>query len=100
MLRSSWHRVCSTYNAAQRRISPCCLRSGIASTWVYRRANVAPFVYRCYPEHTRELGSLVLMNGRVDIVLPKEFKSLIPWKIALINRWALAGLGAGLLMIV
>jgi hypothetical protein len=40
------------------------------------------------------------MNGRVDIVLPKEFKSLMPWKIALINRWALAGLCAGLLMIV
>jgi hypothetical protein len=86
MLRSSWHRLCSTYNAAQRRISPRCLRSAITSTWVYRRANVAPFVYQSYPEHTSELGSLVLMNGRVDMVLSKEFKSLMPWDIASINR--------------
>jgi len=50
--------------------------------------------------HERELGLLVLMNGRMNIVLPKEFKSLMPCKIALIKRWALAGLCAGLLMIV
>jgi hypothetical protein len=36
----------------------------------------------------------------VDIVLPKEFKSLMPCNIAAINRWTLAGLCAGLLMIV
>jgi len=36
----------------------------------------------------------------MNIVLPKEFKSMVPWKIAMINRWLLAGLCAGLLMIV
>src|SRR5215510_16428994 len=100
MLRSLWHKLCSTYNAAQRRISPCCLRSGIDSTGVYRRANVAPFVCRCYPDHTRELGLLVLISNRINIVLLKEFKSMMHWKIGMINRWAHAGLWAGLLMIV
>src|ERR671925_485511 len=43
---------------------------------------------------------LVSMTHRMNIALPKEFKRMMPWKIAMINRCALAGLWAGLLMIV